>query len=332
MNRPPENFKRIPADQLRSYAAACLKAAGLLEAHADQLAQLLTNSELRGVRSHGIRTIGGYCPTLKSGRVNPRPTLKVIRETDTHVFIDGDGGLGYAPTMLATEKAIEKAKAKGVAVGAACHLGHYGSAGHYVHRAMEEGCFAFSVQGAYPQYYPSNQDKRAANYGNPPLCFGLPGLEGPPLVLDGATCILADYQRGPEIEAIEALIPAAFFKSMGYTGIATALGGVFVGQAQEAARAVAERWPGARLGSFVWVMDLGLFAPATQVRAGIDALISHVREEMIPLKGYDEATLPGTMEYRKTQEYVQEGIPMGIEDLERLQKTGEELGVAAPWA
>ena len=332
MNRPPENFKRIPADQLRSYAAACLKASGLLAEHADQLAQLLTNSELRGVRSHGIRTIGGYCPTLKSGRVNPRPNLKVIRETDTHVFIDGDGGLGYAPTMLATEKAIEKAKAKGVAVGAACHLGHYGSAGHYVHRAMEEGCFAFSVQGAYPQYYPSNQDKRAANYGNPPLCFGLPGLAGPPLVLDGATCILADYQRGPEIEAIEALIPAAFFKSMGYTGIATALGGVFVGQGQEEARAVAERWPGARLGSLVWVMDLGLFAPATQVRAGIDALISHVREEMIPLKGYDEATLPGTMEYRKTQEYVQEGIPMGIEDLERLKKTGEELGVAAPWA
>ncbi|MBI2506037.1 MAG: Ldh family oxidoreductase [Candidatus Latescibacteria bacterium] len=332
MNRPPEKFKRIPADQLRAFAAACLKAAGMLEEHADQLAQLLTNSELRGVRSHGIRTIGGYCPSLKKGRVNPRPQLKVIRETDTHVFIDGDGSLGYAPTMLATEKAIEKAKAKGVAVGGACHLGHYGSAGHYVHRAMEEGCFAFSVQGSYPQYYPSNKDKRAATYGNPPLCFGIPGQEGPPLVLDGATCILADYQRGPEIEALESLIPAAFFKSMGYTGVATALGGVFVGQAQEKARAVAERWPGARMGSFVWVMNLGLFAPAAQVRAGIDALISHVREEMIPLKGYDEATLPGTMEHRKTQEYSREGIPMGLEDLERLEKTGAELGVAAPWA
>lgn len=332
MNRPPEQFKRVPADQLRSFAAACLKAAGMLEEHADQLAQLLTNSDLRGVRSHGTRTIGGYCPSLKNGRVNPRPELKVIRETDTHVYIDGDGSLGYAPTMLATEKAIEKAKAKGVAVGGACHLGHYGSAGHYVHRAMEEGCFAFSVQGSYPQYYTSNKDKRAATYGNPPLCFGIPGQEGPPLVLDGATCILADYQRGPEIEALESLIPAAFFKSMGYTGIATALGGVFVGQAQEEAQVVHAKWPGARMGSFVWVMDLGLFAPASQVRAGIDALISRVRDEMIPLTGYSEATLPGTMEHRKTQEYSREGIPMGLEDLERLKKTGEELGVAAPWA
>jgi len=332
MNRPPEEFKRVPHEQLRSFAAACLKAAGMSEDHAEQLAQLLTNSDLRGVRSHGTRTLAGYCHSLKNGRYNPRPDIKILRETDTHVFVDGDGSLGYAPTMLATEKAIAKAKAKGVAVGGACHLGHYGSAGHYVHRAMQEGCFAFSVQGCYPQYYTSNKDKRAASYGNPPLCFGLPGLEGPPLVLDGATCILADYQRGPEFEALEAQIPAAFFKSMGYTGIATALGGVFVGQAQEEALAVQAKWPGARMGSFVWVMDLGLFAPAAQVRAGVDALISHVREEMIPLQGYDEATLPGTMEHRKAQEYSREGIPIGLEDLDRLHNAGVELGVAAPWA
>ena len=73
----------------------------------------------------------------------------------------------------------------------------------------------------FPQYYTSNQDKRATHYGNPPLCFGLPGQEGPPVVLDVATCILADYQRG---EAIEEQIPAAFFKSMGYTAIATLFG------------------------------------------------------------------------------------------------------------
>ncbi len=332
MNRPPEKFKRVPAEKLQSFAAACLKAAGMQEEHADQLAQLLADSDLRGVRSHGTRTISGYCPTLQKKGVNPRPQFKILKETDTAVFIDGDGGLGYAPTMLATEKAIAKAKEKGVAVGACCHIGHYGSAGHYVRRAMEENCFAFSVQGAYPQYYPSNKDKRAAHYGNPPLCFGLPGQEGPPLVLDAATCILADYQRGPQIEALEELIPAAFFKSMGYTAVATALGGVFAGQGDPAAREVEAKWPRARMGSLVWVMDLGLFAPAAQVRAGIDALIRLVREEMIPLKGYDEATLPGTLEQRKEQEYRREGIPMGLEDLERLEKLGGELSVPPPWA
>ena len=214
MNRPPAEFKRIAAADLRAFGTACLRAAGLSAAHAAQLADLLTNSDLRGVRSHGTRALYGYCCTLRDKKANPAPDIRVLRESDTHVFVDGDGSLGYAPTMLAAERAIAKAKEKGLAIGAACHIGHYGSAGHYVRRAMAENCVGFSVQAAYPQFYPSNEGKRAAHYGNPPLCFGLPGQEGPAVVLDVATCILADYQRGEPIEAIEELIPAAFFKSM----------------------------------------------------------------------------------------------------------------------
>ena len=191
MNQHPEEFKRIPAEQLRSFSTACLQAAGMTDQHAAQLAGLLTNSDLRGVRSHGTRALFGYCRSIHDKSANPDPDIQILAET-------------------------------------CCHIGHYGSAGHYVRRAMEQDCTAFSVQAAYPQYYTSNEGKRAAHYGNPPLCFGLPGQQGPPVVLDVATCILADYQRGEEIEAIEEQIPAAFFKSMGYTAIATLLGGAFV--------------------------------------------------------------------------------------------------------
>ena len=152
-------------------------------------------------------------------------------------FIDGDGGLGYAPTMLATEKTIKKPKKRHCRWGRRC-IGHYGS-GALLATRHEEGCTAYSVQGAYPQYYGSNGGKRAAHYGNPPLCFGFPGQEEAPVILDGATCILADYQRGEEFEALESQIPAAFFKSMGYTAIGTLLGGAFVGQADPRADEVA---------------------------------------------------------------------------------------------
>ena len=226
--RPP------PAGRTRG--AAGWATARLRPAHADQLAGLLANSDLRGVRSHGTRAIAGYCPSIRDGAVNPNPELQVLQDTETTVLVDGDGGLGYAPMLRATELASAKAKQPKGALAAACHHGHYGSAGHYVRRAMAEDCTAFSVQAAYPQYYTSNEGKRAAHYGNPPLCFGLPGQQGPPVVLDVATCILADYQRGEEIEAIEEQIPAAFFKSMGYTAIATLLGGAFVGQGADRAR------------------------------------------------------------------------------------------------
>jgi LDH2 family malate/lactate/ureidoglycolate dehydrogenase len=334
MNRPPEQFKHIPAEQLRRFAAACLESAGMLTDHAQQLAELLTNGDVRGVRSHGTRALQGYCKSLRNGGINPRPDLQVLKETDTAVLIDGDGGLGYAPMMLATEKAIVKARTKGVAVGASCHIGHYGSAGHYVRRAMQEGCTAFSVQGQHSDYFGEgggNKGQQAAYWGNPPICFGLPSQDEPPLILDAATCIMADYQRGEPFDALQELIPAAFFKSMGYTGVAKALGGAFVGQNNPRAQAVAEQWPASQNGGLIIVMDLGLFAPPEELRTGVDNLVRGVRETMAPVRGYTEATLPGTIEFRNEEAYGREGIPMGLEDVEQLEEVGRECDVEPEW-
>ncbi|MBT4502109.1 MAG: hypothetical protein HOC74_30530 [Gemmatimonadetes bacterium] len=331
MNRPPKEFKRIPVEQLRNFAAACLKTAGLRPDHADLMAELLSNSDLRGVRSHGTRTLYSYCTRIRDRLVNPEPELKVLQETDSTVLIDGDGGLGYAPMMLATEMATTRAKKNKIAMGATCHIGHYGSAGHYVRRAMEEGCTAFSVQGAQPEFGEHYQGRPSAYWGNPPICFGLPGEEEPPLVLDAATCILADYQRGEEFDALQEMIPAAFFKSMGYTGVADALGGAFVGVNSEHARASTEQWPRARQGGLIIVMDIGAFAPPEEFRSGVDGLVRGVRETMAPVRGYDEATLPGTVEYRKEREHRRDGVAVGLEELEALEKVAEEFGVAPEW-
>ena len=335
MNRPAEEFKRIAADQLAAFAAACLKAAGLRPDHAEQLAGLLTNSDLRGVRSHGTRAMPRYCRSLRAGQMNPQPELKILKETDTAALVDGDGGLGYAAMMQATEMAIERAQAKGVGVGAACHIGHYGSAGHYVRRALEAGCTAFSVQGSQPDRFGEgggNRGQQAAYWGNPPICFGLPTQEEPPLILDAATCILADYQRGPEFDALQQLIPAAFFKSMGYTGVGIGWGGSFVGMNNPRAQDVAQQWPRARQGGLIWVMDNGLFAPPDEFRQGIDQLVRGVRETMAPVGDYPEATLPGTLEERNQVAHERDGIPIGLEDLERLEEAGVEFGVEPAWS
>ena len=334
MNRPPEEFKAVPAEQLQSFAAGCLKAAGMKPEHAEQLAELLTNGDVRGVRSHGSRALNGYCQGLRKAAFNPDPEMRVLKETDVSVLVDGDGGLGYAPMMWATELAISKAKEKGMAVGAACHIGHYGSAGHYVRRAMQEGCTAFSVQGSHRDYFGEgggNKGQQSAYWGNPPICFGLPSQDEPPLVLDAATCIMADYQRGEEFDALQEMIPAAFFKSMGYTGVATALGGAFVGMNNPRAGEANERWPGSRQGGMIIVMDIGLFVPPEEFRTGVDSLVRGVRETMAPVRGYQEATLPGSIEHRNEKRYRSEGVPIGLEDLERLEQTGQDFGVKPPW-
>ncbi|MEE2659846.1 MAG: Ldh family oxidoreductase [Candidatus Latescibacterota bacterium] len=335
MNRPPEEVAlRVLPEPLRQFSEACLKAAGMRTEGARLLAELLTNSDLRGVRSHGNLAMPRYARSFDDGQTNPKPDVRIIKETESSVLIDGDGGLGYTPMMRATEMACDRALERGVAVGATCHHGHYGSAGHYVRRAMDRGCTAFSVQGTHPGHFGEgggNPGKQSAYWGNPPICLGLPGEQGPPLILDAATCVLADYQRGEEFDALQKMIPAAFFKSMGYTGVATALGGCFVGVNNDRARAVTERWPRAKSGGLIIVMSLGLFTDPGEVRSGIDELVEGVRREMEPMYGYPEATTPGTVEYHKEKEYLREGIPLSTADARYLEEAGDEFGVAAPW-
>jgi hypothetical protein len=65
---------------------------------------------------------------------------------------------------------------------------------------MAAGCTAFSVQGTHPSKFGEggrNTGQQAAYWGNPPICFGVPGESEPPMLVDAATGILADYQRGP---------------------------------------------------------------------------------------------------------------------------------------
>ena len=332
MNCPPDKFIRVPSDQLCNFAATCLRTAGLRANHAEQVAGLLTNADLRGVRSHGTRQLNPYCQHLREKVINPTPDLKVIKETDNTVLIDGDGGLGYTPMMMATELALTKAAEKGIAVGATCHIGHYGAAGHYVRRAMEKGYTAMSVQGLPSFISKTNPNNRpqSAYWGNRALCFGLPGRDEPPLILDVATRILGDDQIGGEFDYMQELIPAAFFKSMGYTGVAWALGGVFVGVDNPQAVEVTKKWPEAYLGGLILIMDIGLFTEPSQFRSGIDSLVRGVRENMEPVRGYDEATLPGTVEFHREQEYKRDGVPLGLDDIELLKRTAEETGVQIP--
>lgn len=327
MNVPPKDFKRIAADQLKSFAASCLKAAGLRTDYAEQIAELLTYANLRGVHSHGVRQLQKYCTDLGKKKINPNPNLQVLKETDTAILIDGDGGMGYAPMMTATEKAVAKAKEKGVAVGAACNIGHYGSAGHYVRRAMNENCFAFSVQGSDLRFHSQGRQRRPfGRSGNPPICFGLPGKDEPPVVLDMATRLVGDYQRGEKFDALQEAIPAAFFKSLGLMAVARLLGGPFVNTTRPEATA-SRKWRGACHGGLTLVLDIGLFISPGEFQMAVDELVREVRDHMEPLRGYDESTLPGALESRHEEQNRRDGVPMSTKDLALLESLARALDV-----
>lgn len=333
MNRPPEEFIRVNEEELMDFGVACFKKSGIDEEHATLFTRLLVNSDLRGVRSHGSRNINGYCNSFETGHANPRPNIRLVQETPATAVLDGDGTLGYLPMVKATELAIAKAKAVGVGMATVRPIGHYGSAGHYTRICMESGCIGFSVQGYVGQGNArgAQQKPQIGYFGNPPISFAIPGNQEPPVVLDAATCIMADYQRGPEFDAMLPQIPAAFFKSMGYTAIASLLGGGLTGFNLPEFAAVREQWPAAQMGGMVLAINIGSVVPEEIFTAEVDRMVSDVRESYEPMPGYDRALLPGGIEEEKMAAYRRAGIPYGEPEQQSAREVSQRLGVALPW-
>src|SRR5438105_98855 len=83
-----------PAGALREFSARVLEAAGVPPDDAALAADVLLTADLRGIDSHGVARLRGYFDVVRTGQVNARPEVRVVRETLTTATVDADNGLG----------------------------------------------------------------------------------------------------------------------------------------------------------------------------------------------------------------------------------------------
>lgn len=333
MNLPPAEYINVSEEGELAFLQECFIRSGLEESHAALISRLLTNSELRGVRSHGINWAPGYCRKLKEGELNPRPEIRMVGETAAAAVFDGDGSLGYWPMTQATEQAIAKAKEVGIGLGMVRHIGHYGAAGHYTRMCLEAGCVGFSVQGFKNDGERSGAGPKpsVAFTGAPPMSFGLPAGEEPAIVLDMVAHALSGY-GGEGYEDLPERIPAAFFKSAGLIAVATLLGGGLTGFTLPETEDLLAQWSGASLGGTVVAIDVEALLPRGVFRAEVDRYVGSVRESFAPMPGCEEALLPGAIEEQIATLHREQGIRFGEHEQAAARELSEYLDVPLPWA
>ena len=81
MNLVPEDSIRVQAAVLHELVSTLAGRAGVGEAQAGQLADLLISNDLRGVFSHGSRQIKDYARLFRDGKLNPRPQIRTLNES-----------------------------------------------------------------------------------------------------------------------------------------------------------------------------------------------------------------------------------------------------------
>jgi LDH2 family malate/lactate/ureidoglycolate dehydrogenase len=184
------NPPRVPADIVRAQVLSVLIAWGMPRAHAETAAEVMTETDLRGVDSHGINMLRQYDETFRRGALNVKAEIKVLRDRATTALLDADRGLGHPVSVYAMELAIEKARENDIGMVGVVNSHHFGAAGYYAELAAKAGMIGIvttSTRGITMVPTGGTQPVLGTN----PLAFAAPAGKYPPLVLDFATTVAA---------------------------------------------------------------------------------------------------------------------------------------------
>jgi len=344
------------AEDLKDYVVRFFTKLSVPEADARIAAEILISADLRGVDSHGVIRLNSYYGSrLRKGLIDPNPQIKVLAETPATLRIDGGAGLGQVIGFQAMKRCIEKAKAVGTAMVTVKNSNHYGIAGYYAMMALEEDMIGISYNNAQPLVAPTYG--RTAILGTNPIAVAVPAGKERPYVLDMATSIvpigrITVYQKSgreiPEGWGIDkdggvttdpnavlnggALMPLGGIDLMrGYKGYALAmLVDIFSGVLSGAATLATVGHPGENLpsdvGHFFQAVRIDAIRPVDEFKAHMDAFIQELKNAP-KAAGQERIYIPGEKEYELGERNARTGIPLMVEVVEMLQKSGVEIGV-----
>ncbi|MGE4571825.1 MAG: Ldh family oxidoreductase [Candidatus Izemoplasmatales bacterium] len=165
---------------------------GLSKEDASICADVLMESDRRGIESHGVNRFKPiYVDRILDGIQKPITKIDILKETPTTAVLDANDGMGMVASFQAMNMAIEKAKKYGMGMVAVRNSTHYGIAGYYASMATKENMIGITGTNARPSIAPTFGVENML--GTNPLTIGLPSDEEFPFILDCATSIT---QRG----------------------------------------------------------------------------------------------------------------------------------------
>lgn len=360
-----DNRKYLPWDLVNNFMVDVFKAYGVPAEDAAICADVLLESDRRGVESHGCNRFKPiYLDRIKNGTLLPVTEIEIVKETPTTVVMDAHDGMGMVASYRMMKMLIDKAKTYGMAGGAIRNSTHYGIAGYWTTMAEKEGLIGISGTNARPSVAPTNGVEPMM--GTNPMTFTMPTDEDFPFNFDCSTSTIQNgkiefYQRsgkdtpaglvvtkdggtltdsGEILKAVRsgdcALLPlggmgeeTGGYKGYGFTAIVEILSAALTGGPfMQALNGKDENGNPAmyHLGHFFFVINPEFFMGLDTFQSTTGDILRALRaSEKAP--GADRIYTAGEKEHLAWLERKDKGVPVGDSILKEFIALNEELGL-----
>ena len=177
---------RIPIDDARALLETIMRKQRYSETESAIIADHIMDSELRGLHQGGMARAISIAEREAAHGLNREP-MRIQRETVVSAQIDGGDNVGYLVGRHATEVALAKVRASGIAMVSANNTWYTGMLSYYAEMAVAEGMVAMIASNASAWVAPHGATE--GRFGTNPICFGFPST-GTPVIWDIGTSII----------------------------------------------------------------------------------------------------------------------------------------------
>ena len=342
---------RVQVQALQQFITQAMQALGLPIDDAATVGRLMAQADLQGSDGHGVIRLPQYVRRILAGGVNTRPHMRVAQERAATALLDGDNGMGHLVMQRATDMAIAKARACGMAWVGSQFSNHAGPASLYARMPLAHDMIGLYFAVGNANHLPPWGGLDMLLSTNP-IAVAVPALHEAPIVLDMATTVAAygkvkaKAQRGemmpegwmmdregkplldPKRSEEGFLMPIGGYKGYGLSLVVGLLAGTLNGAAmgKDVIDFNHDDHSVTNTGQAIAVIDPAAFGDVQDFKGRVDELIRDMRSSQ-RMPGVDRVWLPGEQSEAKRQAYMQEGIPLAAALLQQLDKVAAQLKV-----
>ena len=334
---------------MRTFAQEVLRALGASPEEARINADGLVTASLwwHPGQGQGLEKLFRYARRMRNGGIRPDATMTWVDERSATALLDANKGLGYVSAYRAMDKALEKARAAGIAMVAVQHSNHFGIAGYHAKRAADAGLIGIAMTNAGAEMAPWGAVRPVL--GTNPWGMAVPrGAEHDAIVLDMALtqsgkgmmrwferaglpipqswALAPDGRRttDPVAAADGPLLPMGDYKGYGLSLITDVLTGVLSGSLFGAQ--VFQDDANFDVAHTMIAIDIEAFMPRAEFEERLERLIEDVLSAP-PIDTDQPVQLPGQAEQMRARTRLANGIPVDRGTVARLRDLATDLDV-----